>query len=131
MTWDSIQNSYDVSTKTTSWEDASAMDKVTDNLIDFVILLIIMCYLQTIPYRFRVAKSAKKCQFGHYLLEKNFFGHFFMSFTFYLKSDIFKWDRGNRKRNFHFLSFPLSSPFPLSPAATINPTLVTDCLYWT
>ena len=58
MTWDSIQNSYDVSTKTTSWEDASAMDKVTDNLIDFVILLIIMCYLQTIPYRFRVAKSA-------------------------------------------------------------------------
>ena len=60
MTWDSIQNSYDVSTKTTSWEDASAMDKVTDKLIDFVILLIIMCYLQTIPYRFRVAKSAKK-----------------------------------------------------------------------
>ena len=90
MTWDSIQNSYDVSTKTTSWDDASAMDKVTDNLIDFVILLFNMCYLQTIPYRFRVAKSAKKCQFGHYLLEKNFFGHFFMSFTFYLKSYIFK-----------------------------------------
>ena len=77
MTWDSIQNSYDVSTKTTSWEDASAMDKVTDKLIDFVILLIILCATCK-PYHIgsgllRVQKSAN---LGTIYWKRTFLGTF-------------------------------------------------------